>query len=975
MGVRHRSRATPVQRLKRVAIALVLTASIAAAIVWWLAGAARSAEEQAARSLATATQALAAAIDAPFARFAELTEGYRPADAASADRLGMTVRQIRLQGALPYVTTTFLANRTGQVVAASVPVPPAEADVWQAKWFQHAAAQPAGILALQHVDPAWLRAGETVVLTRNVTDESGRSAGLLGAIFRLDDIRLLVRPGWMAPAIATSLVAQDGATLLAPDPAPDPAPTPPEAAVPGADLLPRLMLAIDRLSGRPATLAAAAEVPSIRATVQTSLATDAVLRAAWSGPAAARPGFVLLGGLGLCLLLAAIPAGRRPDAAADEPDSGAAAAELAALREQLAAAASDRDRVLAAVGHDVRTPMNSILGICALLLEEGNLAPDQHVWIGRIEASCEALLAMLNGLLEIASGAGNAGLRPAEVDVAALVDEVAGVLAPQAHDKGLRIGTRFDDAVHGHWMADPTRLRQVLFNLASNAIKYTAAGTVEIRASAVTDADGRTAIRLVVSDTGCGIAREDRSRIFERFMRGGGDAADGREGLGLGLALCRENAALMGGSLTLDSTVGVGSEFSFEFLAERPAPGRQSAPYTGRTALVVGFDAAQARRLAGHLERIGLAVETAEDGFLAIGLAERMASRSGALDAVVVHGGMTGLPAEAFFARLRSTAYGRRSAIVAVGTPGDGAAMADAVLPPAADGRQVATTVATFLAAMPALECIDPAAPLPGAARVLVVEDDKVNQALLTAALSRRGFTAFVADHGEAAVRLAGSVGFDAILMDLQMPGIDGFEATRRIRAMGGRMARMPIIALTALTGAEVERRCAAEGFTARIVKPVNLDHLAAELWRWIETCRSAADGEAAASAPANAIAEVSAGSLECMVADIGLERTQACVREFVADVGARCRRLGELLPGWEADAILRICRDIHGRAAELGALGLAGALEDLAERVIGGDRQGAETLAGRIEAAVTLVGAAMVACLGRLGRDDREAA
>ena len=535
--------------------------------------------------------------------------------------------------------------------------------------------------------------------------------------------------------------------------------------------------------------------------------------------------------------------------------SGAAAAELAALREQLAAAASDRDRVLAAVGHDVRTPMNSILGICALLLEEGNLAPDQHVWIGRIAANCEALLAMLDGLLEIASGAGNAGLRPAEVDVAALVDEVAGVLAPQAHDKGLRMGTRFDDAVHGHWMADPTRLRQVLFNLASNAIKYTAAGTVEIRASAVTDADGRTAIRLVVSDTGCGIAREDRSRIFERFMRGGGDAADGREGLGLGLALCRENAALMGGSLTLDSTVGVGSEFSFEFLAERPAPGRQSAPYTGRTALVVGFDAAQARRLAGHLERIGLAVETAEDGFLAIGLAERMASRSGALDAVVVHGGMTGLPAEAFFARLRSTAYGRRSAIVAVGTPGDGAAMADAVLPPAADGRQVATTVATFLAAMPALECIDPAAPLPGAARVLVVEDDKVNQALLTAALSRRGFTAFVADHGEAAVRLAGSVGFDAILMDLQMPGIDGFEATRRIRAMGGRMARMPIIALTALTGAEVERRCAAEGFTARIVKPVNLDHLAAELWRSIETCRSAADGEAAASAPANAIA------------------------------------------------------------------------------------------------------------------------
>ena len=555
--------------------------------------------------------------------------------------------------------------------------------------------QPAGTLALQQADLAWLRAGETMVLTRNVTDESGRSAGLLGAIFRLDDIRRLVRPAWIAPSVATALLAQDGTTLLRTDPSPAPLPDAPAGALFPADLLPRLMLAIDRLTGRPATLAATAEVHSIRATVQTSLAAEAALSAAWSDPSAATPGLLLAGGLALCALLMVIPAGRRRGAAvaAGEP----AEAELVVLRERLAAAASDRDRVLAAVGHDVRTPMNSILGICALLVEEGHLAPDQHVWIGRIEASCEALLAMLNGLLEIASGAGNAELRPAEVDVAALVDEVAGVLAPQAHDKGLQIVTRFDDAVHGVWMVDPTRLRQVLFNLASNAIKYTSAGSVELRASAVTDADGRASVRLAVSDTGCGIAREDRGRIFERFMRGGGaDAAGGREGLGLGLALCRENAALMGGSLTLDSTVGVGSEFTFEFPAERPGPDRHAAPYSGRTALVVGFDAAQASRLASHLARIGLAVETAEDGFVAIGLAERMASRCGALDAVVVHADMTGLSADAFFSRLRSTAYGHRSSIVAVGTPVSGAPMADAILPGNADGRQVATTVATF---------------------------------------------------------------------------------------------------------------------------------------------------------------------------------------------------------------------------------------------------------------------------------------
>ena len=452
-----------------------------------------------------------------------------------------------------------------------------------------------------------------------------------------------------------------------------------------SDVLPRLLLALDRLTGRPTTLVASAEVPSIRATVQTSLPSDIAIRATWSDPSAACRGsslsvrwsacfswqsslaaesvvtFLDCGGLwggldlrsgrpgqahihrwvrarAICrglgkpfidvlegaagendlackciastikarvrldaldirvraaeggdhihrLSLAPMPSGGVRGTARDVSESvgsrvraEAAEGEAATLREQVEAVASDRDGVLAAVGHDVRTPMNSILGICALLLEEGDLEDTQLTWIERIDASCEALLAMLNGLLEMASGAGSVELQPAEVDVAGLVDEVCGVLAPQAHDKGLQISTRFDDAVHGCWMADPTRLRQVLFNLASNAIKYTSSGSVEIRASAITDADARTSIRLTVSDTGSGIAHGDRSLIFERFKRGGGEASEGREGSELGLALCRENAALMGGSLTVESTVGVGSEFTFEFPAGRPGPERQSSP-------------------------------------------------------------------------------------------------------------------------------------------------------------------------------------------------------------------------------------------------------------------------------------------------------------------------------------------------------------------------------------------------------------
>ncbi|MBU6498348.1 MAG: hypothetical protein KGQ40_07450, partial [Rhodospirillales bacterium] len=190
-------------------------------------------------------------------------------------------------------------------------------------------------------------------------------------------------------------------------------------------------------------------------------------------------------------------------ARADEADRAAHEA-----RERLDRATQERDRVLSAVGHDVRTPMNSILGICSLLLE-GGLEDDQRAWVTRMSASCEALLAMLNGLLEIASNdAGTAELQLCEVDIADLVREVSDILTPQANDRGLELNLRIDEMLVGLWMADPTRLRQVLFNLGGNAIKYTGSGRVELRASVLSNAEGQTSIRVTVTDSGPGIAAE-----------------------------------------------------------------------------------------------------------------------------------------------------------------------------------------------------------------------------------------------------------------------------------------------------------------------------------------------------------------------------------------------------------------------------------------------------------------------------------
>lgn len=657
----------------------------------------------------------------------------------------------------------------------------------------------------------------------------------------------------------------------------------------------------------------------------------------------------------------------------------AEAASRQAAQDEAASVARDRDRVLIALGHDVRTPMNSIMGICSLLLDS-ELEQEQRIWLERIRASCEALLAMLNGLLEIASGeVGGAGLQVDEVDVIGLVQEVADTLLPQARDKGLELKTRYDDLLRGHWLVDPTRLRQVLFNLIGNAIKFTASGHVEIRASAAADPAGQTSIKLAVSDTGPGIAPEDRARIFERFKRGSGHENAGHEGVGLGLALCRENAVLMGGALTVESALAVGSEFTCEFPTERVSQPVHNQRFAGRTALLVGDEDARARTIANQLGDAGVMVETAPDGYLGLALAERIEAQRGALDLVIVQGKLTGMATEVFVLRLRDTAFGRLAVVIWLGEGGT-TAKVDAVVPAPADPYQVASLAQQLLAQRSPFEVLEPMASARRGGRVLVVEDDKVNQSLLVAALSRRGFSAFVANDGDEAVRLASRDSFDAILMDIQMPERDGLEATRRIRSLCGRASTIPIIALTGLKGPMMRKRCVEAGFTAVLEKPVNLDRLGATLRRWIQgdggTMRQGRDpasvpapGEQPVPGPQDYAADVSQIFLEEMVAVVGIERARACVADFVADASARCMRLGELLPGWESGAIIRNCEEISGLAETCGAIGLGEVLEEIADAVTRNDRSRAEALIERLEKVTSRLGPAMAACLDDIAR------
>ena len=632
-----------------------------------------------------------------------------------------------------------------------------------------------------------------------------------------------------------------------------------------------------------------------------------------------------------------------------------------AAETALAEARRNQDRLLTSLGHDIRTPMTSIMGTCELLLD-GDLEQEQRVWLERVQGSCGALLGMLNGLLAVSEDeAARGALVCEQVDVSVLVQEVVDILRPQARDKALELHTRCDDLLRGQWMVDPSRLRQVVFNLASNAVKYTATGRVEIRASAV-EADGQSKLRIAVSDTGPGIDPEEREDIFERFRRGRAHDGSPGGGLGLGLALCRENARVMGGSISLESALGVGSEFTFECPADRVPAQDRLLPFAGRTALIVADDGPSIRALATQLGELGLMVESAPDGYLGLALAERLEAQRGAVDLVVLQGNLPGMPGEVFVIRLRRTAFGSRAAVVWVG---DGAETVevDAIVPAPPDAYQVATVARQLLAQRPSLDALVPHNSLARGGRILLVEDDKANQTLLAAALSRRGFAMFTAANGEAALRLASHDSFDAVLMDLQMPGLDGFETVRRMRALQGHAATVPIIALTALQGARLRQRCEEAGFSSLMEKPVNLDRLTAALDRMI-------GGPVPVQAGLVDFADdVSLAYLEEMVAVVGIARARAGVAEFLADATARCSRLGELLPGWELDAILRACEAISGRAETCGAFALGELLEEIADAATRNDRETVGTLVARLDAVVARLPAAMTACLDDIDR------